>query len=570
MIVKLWLLLLLLCCVCRSVYAGNGPQVLLLNSYHPQFFWTQKLTKGVQDGLANIIHTENLHIEFMDERRFKVDPNVGRSFMALLQHKYQNQQPDVIITSDDYAYYFMLDHGERLFPGVPVVFCGVNVFKAESLQGKTNFTGIKEGMEIEGNLNLIMHVQPNTQQIIMLGDITGLGLRMVERAKQIRNQWIKQHPSIKLSIWDDFTLESLYQQSSKLPANTVMLMLAIHQDINGEYFSFNEQLPTLSQHSTAPIYGMWGELLLNNGVVGGRMNNPYKHGFKTAKMALKVLAGQPISELPIQEKAQYTPQFDYLQLTRFGINEDALPVDSVVINRPKSGAEKFQELFHGGVGLLIVFGIVVIVLFAVITLRNKKHTNWLAFKNKLQKHSHQLNQENKALQVNTRKLEKLAHTDDLTGLANRRAGESEINAHIRRFSISDQPLSLVLLDLDHFKRINDTYGHPMGDEVLCALGMAITKLLRPGDRMYRWGGEEFLISLPNAQAADAREVCERIRQCVSSLVIGYMPPESEISITASLGLSDFKKGDTLEDILQRCDIALYTAKNNGRNQLVVR
>ncbi len=569
MFAKSWLLLFFLSFFSGWVNAEKSQTVLLLHSYHPQYAWTQKLTLGVQEALAHHIQTENLHIEFMDERRYQIDPSIGQVFIALLQRKYQHQQPDVIITSDDHAYYFMLEQGERLFPGVPVIFCGVNVFNPNSLTGKSNFTGIKEGMEIEGNLDLIMSVQPSTQHIIMLGDTTGLGLRMVQRAKHIKSRWVKQHQHVNLSIWDDFTLDELYQRVAQLPANTALLMLAIHQDKNGQYFSFNNQLPILSEHSSAPIYGMWGEILLNYGVVGGMMNNPYQHGFQTAQIALKVLSGTAISQLPIQEKAQYTPQFDYTQMLRFGINLDAIPSDSVLINRPEGLFEKLQKWLKGDTGLVSMLLLVAVLVFINGALRRNNKDRWAKFKASMQRRSRILNKENQVLQATSRKMEKLAHTDDLTGLANRRAGENEINAYIRRFRIDDQPLSLALLDIDNFKRVNDTYGHPVGDVVLCALGAAITKLLRPGDRIYRWGGEEFLISLPHTNVSDAREVCERIRQCVRDLVVGDTLPESGIHITVSLGLSDFQQGDTLDGILRRCDEALYVAKHNGRDQLVV-
>jgi len=202
-------------------------------------------------------------------------------------------------------------------------------------------------------------------------------------------------------------------------------------------------------------------------------------------------------------------------------------------------------------------------------LRRKHKASNGQFNSQLQMRASELDEHNQALQATSRKMEKLAHTDELTGLANRRAGESEVNAHLRRIEISGQPLSLAFLDLDHFKSINDNFGHPVGDDVLCALGVGLTQALRPGDKVYRWGGEEFLILLPYTNIIDAQEACERVRQCVSELVIGNWPPVSEIVVTASLGLSAFKPGDSLDDILKRCDQALYQAKHSGRNQLVV-
>jgi len=569
MFAKSWLLLLFLGFFSGGVNAEKGPRVLLLNSYHPQYSWTAKLTQGVQDVLAKQVPTENLHIEFMDERRFIKDASITQNYLELLQHKYQDEPPHVIITSDDYAYHFLITHGEKLFPGVPVVFCGVNVFNPETLIGKTNFTGIKEGMEIEGNLDLILALQPNTQRIIMLADATGLGARMVAWAKHIQPGWEKRSPQVTLSIWDDFSLDELYGRVAKLDSNTALLMLAIHQDNQGHYFSFNQHLPILSAHSAAPIYGMWGELMLGQGVVGGRMNNPYHHGARAAAMALKILNGVAVQDLPIQEKAQYSPNFDFAQLSRFNIDVALLPADSRVINRPKDLREQFGNLFYNGLGLLLLLFLALVLLMINLKLRRKHKANTGQFNSQLQMRATELDEHNQALQANSRKMEKLAHTDELTGLANRRAGESEVNAHLRRIGISGQPLSLAFLDIDHFKSINDNFGHPVGDDVLCALGVGLTQALRPGDKVYRWGGEEFLILLPYTNIIDAKEACERVRQCVSELVIGNWPPVSEIVVTASLGLSAFKPTDSLDDILKRCDEALYQAKRGGRNQLVV-
>ncbi len=112
--------------------AKDEPTVLLINSYHPQYQWTAELTRGVQDVLTASIHAENLHIEYMDERRFVDDLVYTTKLINLLLYKYQHYEPDIIITSDDHAYNFMIEHGEKLFPGKPIVFCAVNVFATET------------------------------------------------------------------------------------------------------------------------------------------------------------------------------------------------------------------------------------------------------------------------------------------------------------------------------------------------------------------------------------------------------------------------------------------------------
>ena len=243
-----WILLLLVCSVYsygKDNTSKDNATVLLLNSYHPQYRWTEELTRGVQKTLDGTVAAESLHIEYMDSRRFVDDDSYHQKIIDLLNHKYQQYKPDVIITSDDHAYYFLIENGETLFPGVPIVFSGVNVFYPHTLAGRNNITGIQEGMEIKGNLELIMQVQPKTKKIIMLGDTTGLGLRMVQRAKEIKTSWQSDSTKsgISLQIWDSFTLEQLKERAASVGDDSVFLMLAIHKDKQGNYFSFEKDLP---------------------------------------------------------------------------------------------------------------------------------------------------------------------------------------------------------------------------------------------------------------------------------------------------------------------------------------
>ena len=276
------LLFVISCLLCQISWAEQHAKVLLLNSYHAQYRWTEQLTKGVQDTLSGKVHQENLHVEFMDARRFVDDPAYDKMMVDLLRHKYRQYRPDVVITADDHAYYFMIEHGQQLFGDTPIVFCGVNVFYPETREGKPHMVGIQEGMDIMGNLELITRLQPEVRRIVMLGDRTGLGARMIERANVIKARW-RTNPDrqpVVLETWDNFVLQDLYEQAATMSLDTAFLMLAIHKDANGQYFSFDNELRVLTEASKVPVYGMWGALMIGNGVVGGNMNSPYQHGFR--------------------------------------------------------------------------------------------------------------------------------------------------------------------------------------------------------------------------------------------------------------------------------------------------
>jgi diguanylate cyclase (GGDEF)-like protein len=529
------------------------------------------LTRGVRDSLSGTISPENLHIEFMDARRFVDDEIYHNKLIDLLKHKYLDSRPDVIITSDDHAYYFMIEHGQTLFPDIPIVFCGVNVFFPKTLKGRDNITGIKEGMEIQGNLELIQQLQPHINKVIMLGDTTGLGLRMVQRAKSVKSQWLndplKQH--VSLEIWDNFSLKELHQKAQNIDSRSAFLMLAIHKDKLGNYFSFDTDLPELASNSKVPIYGMWGGLMIGNGVIGGMMNNPFEHGYNAAKMALSVVDGIPIIDLPIKEKASYKPFFDFTQLQKFNIDMALLPSNAVVIGQPESLYQRFKTIIHAVITLVIMLTVIISILLVNIRQRKGAQLKLKQFNTQLESIVHQRTEElehrNEALEAASHRMEELANTDILTGLHNRRAGVEDVSAFISRINITYQPLSLALLDIDFFKRVNDTFGHQIGDKVLIQLAQTLKKTLRPSDRVYRWGGEEFLLALPNTDEALAFAVCERLRLKIAEMHIGEIP-----QITVSIGLAGFHSGDNLDRILQFADEALYKAKGDGRNKVITK
>ena len=163
----------------------------------------------------------------------------------------------------------------------------------------------------------------------------------------------------------------------------------------------------------------------------------------------------------------------------------------------------------------------------------------------------------------SRVLQRIANIDQLTGVANRRALYHALERLLATPQTPGEALVVVLADVDHFKAINDTHGHIVGDEVLIAIARTMSTMLRRGDMFGRWGGEEFLAVLPQADQADALRVAERMRAAVAALSLA--PPGST---TISLGVAHWETGDRIEDLLARADQALYRAKAGGRNRVV--
>ena len=163
-------------------------------------------------------------------------------------------------------------------------------------------------------------------------------------------------------------------------------------------------------------------------------------------------------------------------------------------------------------------------------------------------------------------LRRLALTDAMTGLANRPA----IAAQGQSLAVSAQrrgvPLCVVVLDVDHFKRVNDTYGHAAGDKVLAGLAQMMQEACRPDDMPGRLGGEEFVVILPRTAVEDAVAFAERLRQAVARHAVDIGP--TSVLVTASLGVAQVRAGEEFEDLLARADEALYRAKREGRDRVV--
>lgn len=160
-----------------------------------------------------------------------------------------------------------------------------------------------------------------------------------------------------------------------------------------------------------------------------------------------------------------------------------------------------------------------------------------------------------------------AMTDGLTGLGNRRALDVSLERNIEQARRYSKPLSVMLCDLDHFKEINDTLGHAAGDEILMLVSERIQEHIRASDLGFRYGGEEFAILLPQTDANCALRAAERLREALTANPMAC--EDRYLTVTASLGVATLTPGDTPESLLQTADFALYEAKANGRNNVVL-
>lgn len=243
------------------------------------------------------------------------------------------------------------------------------------------------------------------------------------------------------------------------------------------------------------------------------------------------------------------------------------------LNLPETReSEKFRIPIYGMdksvvemTGIIINTGDLYVLIFKkILESANKVIEKISAMNDEMVDLSRELNKKNIELERTKKKIEQIMKTDPLTGLLNRRDMYIFLNEEIEKWKKFGYPFTLMMMDLDHFKKINDSYGHDKGDIVLLSFSKLIKENIRKKDKAFRFGGEEFLVVLSETDLESGKQIAERIRQKQSEYTNSEIP---EIP-TVSIGLTTFmQESDNMKKILKRVDEALYLAKRNGRNRI---
>ncbi|MFB9885970.1 GGDEF domain-containing protein [Balneatrix alpica] len=191
--------------------------------------------------------------------------------------------------------------------------------------------------------------------------------------------------------------------------------------------------------------------------------------------------------------------------------------------------------------------------------------HWQQRCQQLEQQMQQLSADHASLQTKMQQQEHKIQTDNLTGLPNRSAYEVRLQQLILDNQRKGLPFALVVADLDHFKGINDQYGHLAGDKVLKIIAKALRNQLRREDMLARFGGEEFVLLLPGLSLLEAAQVAEKLRQ--AAMATGFHFRGSRVQVTVSLGVASYRQGEPVEELFERADQALYEAKHSGRNRV---
>lgn len=358
--------ILLLCSLFTTMALASDKQhILVLNSYHQSMSWEEDIYRALKDVFSAQSGEFDLHVDYMDTKRVPYTPAYERLLFELYHFLYVENKVkhafDVIIATDNNAYDFMRKYREQLFPGVPVVFCGVNDFHPRQLQGLHNFTGVSEVFDVVKTLEAALRLHPNTRHLFIINDYLPTGKASTA---VMQRDLTRFENSLEIEYAQNWPMQKLLQHLEKLPADTLVLLGVYFRDADDRFFKGDKTTQLLSNASTAPIYGLF-DLHLGHGLVGGNLISGYYQGQSAAAIVARILKGEAAETIAVQTTESNRYLFDYKQLQRWQIEESSLPRLSIVINQPYS----FYQEYKQWVWLIIFF----ILLLALIIFSQSQH-----------------------------------------------------------------------------------------------------------------------------------------------------------------------------------------------------
>ncbi len=335
----------------------NMPEpknVLLINSYHPGYKWSDSIITGIQNEFE-LNNSIILNIEYLDSRN-QSDDKYRNLIKELIKHKMHKMKFDLIIALDEEALNFIAENEKTIFRELPVVFCSINASNFNQIKNKKNITGVYENAAIDENLKLIRLLHPKSKHVKIITDISEAGSATINEINTAINA---SKLNFSYEIIDYIPKEVLLRKIKQVEPDTVLLYTFFTPDSTGQTFKYNESLELLTSFNDVPVYGTW-DYNIGLGIIGGYLVSGVNQGKTIAKMSLNILNGTSPNEIPVIQNCEKKYIFDYNQLVKFQVDFKALPEGSEVIGRPETFYSQNKKLV---LNVVIYIAILLLIIF---------------------------------------------------------------------------------------------------------------------------------------------------------------------------------------------------------------
>ena len=384
-----YILIIVLCSFSTLVHAQKKQKleeknILVLHSYHQGLEWTDNISKGIQSVFQHKTGV-NLFFEYLDTKR-NVEPEYFNALNQMYKVKAKQNIYSVIITCDNAAFDFMREYSNEYYPGVPVVYCGVNNLNTSLLSDLPNFFGYDEKVDYRQTINSIKSIFPERKNVLIINDNTLTG-------QAIRKELVKVLPQfneeLNFEIFSDFSIKELKDKVKKLDDSYTIYLLVINRDKEGNFISYKKGITTIQNVSNVPIFGSW-DFYENKGLFGGKITRGFDQGKHAALLADEIIKNGVSKRISQFNKVVNSYVFDYREMERFDVSRKQLPVDSIILNEP----DRNRYFLKSVLILSILLVLIIIVLSIRLMLRRRRA---IILQKLVNEKTHQLKETNTAL-----------------------------------------------------------------------------------------------------------------------------------------------------------------------------
>ena len=350
---------------------GSLPdkRVLLLYSEDKAHPANELTDRGIRLAFqSNRLFDVQLYTEYLDLSRFS-GPGHTRAVTDYLGRKYAGLKIDAIITIYPAVLDMFLGEARAGFPGVPIVACAIPRIQAENLERSPSrrlITGVVVGDNIVGIMDSIFRLRPGTKHIAL---VSGTSRNDVASASIFRKGLERYAEKIELIDLTKLPMQETLARVGSLPLDTIVLYSTIFTDGTGQNFVPREALKLISRAANAPVFGLY-DSYLGYGIVGGRLVSLEQQGREAATLALRIMGGESPASIPFGGEQAYVNLYDWRELKRWGLDESALPVDAILLNKPFSAWESYKLYIIGAVAFCLLE--TALIFFLIVQRRRKK------------------------------------------------------------------------------------------------------------------------------------------------------------------------------------------------------
>ncbi|WP_050762837.1 sensor domain-containing diguanylate cyclase [Reinekea blandensis] len=520
--------------------AENTVNILVINAYYQRLPWTLSFNDGVQTAQMSIEDADvTLFFENLDVTRS--DQQQSETFRQYLREKYSSIHLDAVIADSAPSSAFL--EQMPVFDSLIQIHHALSNRSVVRQQNRLLFSNDQTHF-IERTLEIIREQNPDLQRLVVIES----GAPPARRVRPVIESYLQRFPDIALEVPSDFRWPELLTRLTDLDKQTAIFYGAMFQDSDGQAFVPRDALKELTEATNVPVYGSYATYL-GTGMIGGHLSDPARTGQSMVEAVMDYLRfGEFAGFYPTSQS-----YIDATAARRFRL-DTSLSTPVILLNEPERWYQRNDRVL---LWVLLVF-----ILVSVLSLYWNSRLKRLV--DRLHQTNRMLKDTKKALSISNGELKTLSRQDPLTGLYNRRAMLPMIEDAVSEYQRYELPSTLMLLDLDDFKLINDQLGHNIGDAVLKSVAYVLQSVSRRTDTIARWGGEEFLILAKGIHAEEAFRYLEKVRKQIrESQTIDDRP------ITFSAGVCEVQANHTADTLIAEADQAMYDAKLNGKDRTCI-